>query len=93
MYLHLGNNVLVRKRDIVGIFDLDNTSQSWKTRGFLANAEKKGRIVNAAGTELPKSFVVCAENSRDQKICLSQLNSSTLAKRGESTGFAVNEPL
>ena len=84
MYLHLGNDVVVRKRDVVGIFDLDNTSQSALTRRFLAAAEKSGSVVNAAGDELPKSFVVCAAGGARQTVYLSQLNSSTLLKRSET---------
>ena len=83
MYLHLGNDVVVRKRDVVGIFDLDNTSQSALTRRYLAAAEKAGAVVNAAGLELPKSFVVCADGAR-HTVYLSQLNSSTLLRRSES---------
>ena len=88
MYLHLGNDVVVRKSDVVGIFDLDNTSQSALTRRYLAAAEKNGSVVNAAGLELPKSFVVCAENGK-QTVYLSQLNSSTLLKRSESEQLSL----
>ena len=28
MYLHLGSSVVIRQRDVVGIFDLDNTTAS-----------------------------------------------------------------
>ncbi|MBE6914514.1 MAG: DUF370 domain-containing protein [Ruminococcaceae bacterium] len=82
MYLHLGNEVVVRKQDILAVFDLDNTSQSHLTRKFLSAAEKAGEVVNAAGAELPKSFVVCTGNGH-QTVYLSQLNSSTLLKRSE----------
>lgn len=86
MYLHLGNDISVRKQEIVAIFDLDNTSQSALTRRYLSAAEKAGSVVNAAGDELPKSFVVCAREGR-QTVYLSQLNSSTLLRRSESTGL------
>ena len=86
MYLHLGNDVVVRKDEILGIFDLDNTSQSIVTRKYLSAAEKTGCVVNAAGLELPKSFVVCDRNGK-QTVYLSQLNSSTLLKRSDSLGL------
>lgn len=86
MYLHLGNDVAVRKKDILGVFDLDNSSQSLLTRRFLVRAEKAGQVVNAAGAELPKSFVLCAEGGR-QTVYLCQLNASTLQKRSESPGL------
>ena len=37
MYLHLGAGAVVRKDSIVGVFDLDNTSQSHLTRKYLAD--------------------------------------------------------
>lgn len=86
MYLHLGNDVVVRKDEILGIFDLDNTSQSIVTRKYLSGAEKSGAVVNAAGLELPKSFVVCARDGK-QTVYLSQLNSSTLRGRSDSLGL------
>ena len=33
-YLHIGMNVMVEDRRVIGIFDLDNTSTSKKTREF-----------------------------------------------------------
>ena len=32
MYLHLGQDVVVRSRDIIGIFDIENTSVSKITK-------------------------------------------------------------
>ena len=87
MYLHLGNDIVVRKNEILAVFDLDNTSQSYLTRGYLSAAEKAGRVVNAAGDEIPKSFVVCAGDDGQQTVYLSQLNSSTLLKRSENLGL------
>ena len=86
MYLHLGNSYVVRKSDVLAVFDLDNSSQSILTRKFLASAEKAGQVVNAAEDELPKSFVVC-KTEKGQRVYLSQLNSSTLLKRSAGKGL------
>ena len=88
MYLHLGNDVVVRKQEIVAVFDLDNPSQSALSRRYLASAENTGCVVNAAGDELPKSFVVFARDGR-QTVYLSQLNSSTLFKRSDSEKLSL----
>ena len=45
MYLHLGQNTVVRDREIIGIFDLDITSQSPRTRRYLNTAEQRGEVV------------------------------------------------
>ena len=79
MYLHLGQDTVVRDSTIIGIFDMDNTTVSKHTRRFLSRAEKKGRV-EAVSTELPKSFVVC-EDRGSETVYLSQLAAVTLLRR------------
>ena len=80
MYLHLGEETVVRMRDIIGIFDIENTSISKHTKDFLARSEKGGRVVTVS-YEMPKSFVVCKENGGEEKVYISQISASTLKKR------------
>lgn len=40
MYLHLGNGFLARDEDVVGIFDLDNTTGS-RITGIFSPVRKK----------------------------------------------------
>ncbi len=82
MYLHLGKGTLVRTDSIVGIFDLDITSQSHLTRAYLHMAEKAGQVWNAA-EDIPKSFVICREGD-DSRVYLSQMATATLLRRCES---------
>ena len=63
MYLHLGQGVVVPYRDVLALFDLDNTSASHLTRRFLERAEQAGQVVNVA-EDLPKSFVLCRPGGR-----------------------------
>ena len=84
-YLHIGMNVMVDPRRVIGIFDLDNTSTSKLTRRFLDGAEKEG-VVQSACEDIPRSFVVCDHPYHRQIIYLSQLNSQTLLKRAQGKG-------
>jgi len=81
MYLHLGQNVVVPQEEIIGIFDMDNTTGSIITRRFLNNAENEGLIINVSD-ELPSSFIV--SGGKKHKVYLSQLSPQTLYKRAES---------
>ena len=54
MYLHLGASVVIPLGDVLGIFDLDNTTSSRVTRDFLARAQQAGQVVSV-GEDLPKS--------------------------------------
>lgn len=78
MYLSIGNNMAVRERSIIGIFDLDNTTTSKKTREFLTAAEQEGQVVPC--DDLPKSFVVTAEYGMN-RVYLTSLSASTLERR------------
>lgn len=82
MYIHLGQNVVVEENSIIGIFDMDNTTESKITINFLNNAEKSGRIINIS-EDIPKSFVVCQKNDK-VTVYLSQLNPATLMKRSKN---------
>lgn len=80
MYLHLGQYTVVHTGEIVGIFDLDNSSVSRSTKDYLAQAQKKGWVVNVS-EEIPKSFVVCRDKAGETKVYISPISSSTLRKR------------
>ena len=45
MYLSIGHDMAVRELSVIGIFDMDNTSTSKRTRMFLEKAEKEGEVV------------------------------------------------
>ena len=85
MYLHLGQSVVVRQKDIIGIFDLDNTSSSFRTRKYLEQVEREGRMV-VVTDDLPKSFVICHKDGQET-VYLSQLSSATLRGRAENNSF------
>ena len=44
MYIHLGMGVVVREEDVVGIFDMENTTVSGATRDFLKRAQKENLV-------------------------------------------------
>ena len=92
MYLHLGQYTVVRTDDIVGIFDIDNSSVSRHTRNYLAQAQKRGWVVNVS-EEIPKSFVVCLEKDGATRVYISQISSVTLRKRAGFVDGLSNIPI
>jgi len=84
MFIHLGQDTVVNDKDIVGIFDIENTTISKSTRNFLNFSEKKREVFNVS-YEMPKSFIVCSRGKKDKKVYISQISSSTLQKRSEFT--------
>ena len=82
MYLHAGNNKNIREKDIIGIFDMDNSTVSHITRKYLADAQREERVISAKD-EIPKSFILYKENGK-YMICFSQISTSALLGRTEN---------
>ncbi len=75
MYLHIGNKKSVRKKDVIGIFDLDTATVTKTGKDFIARLEKEG-AVEYDDYDLPRSFVVVSEGGK----CLVRL--SRISSRG-----------
>ncbi len=91
MYLHIGNNHTVDTRDIVGIFDIENTTVEQCTKKLLERAEKE-HICVYTSYEMPKSFIITCKNGRE-KVYISQLAAYTLKKRLSSGGGLCTDGL
>lgn len=82
MYVHLGEETIVNSKNVIGIFDMDTSTIEKSSRDFLARCEKEKKVVNVS-YELPKSFVICSEKSKET-VYISQISSSTLLKRSKN---------
>ena len=80
MYIHLGGDRIVKKKTIVAIFDLDNTSTSKITKEFLNKASKKNVVINVSEEDLPRSYILIEEKGK-QTLYISPISSQTLFKR------------
>ena len=68
MLIHIGENKVVRAKDVVAIFDMDSATVSSVTRKMLSVAQKEKRVI-PLGYDLPRSFILM----RDNTIYLSSL--------------------
>ncbi len=80
MYIHIGGDKVISDKDIIGIFDMDNTTVSKNTRKnatslMLEKAQREG-MVETVMDDIPKSFVVT-----ENKVYITQLSVQTLIKR------------
>ena len=83
MYLHIGNGVSVKKKDIIGIFDLDTATVSKEGKNFINRMERSG-LVEYNDFDLPRSFVLI-EDSGVYKIKLSRISVQGLKLRSEES--------
>lgn len=81
MFLHIGRGKLLPNSSIIGIFDLEITSQSKRTKLFLAQKEKANHVINVCD-DIPRSFIVTRDGNRE-RVYISQISPQTLQKRSE----------
>lgn len=79
MYIHIGNDYSVNTEDIIGIFDIENTTVEKCTKKLLERAEKNNLCVYTT-YEMPKSFIITMKNGIE-KLYISQLSAMTIKKR------------
>lgn len=92
MYLHIGNGITVRKKSIIGIFDLDSSTVSAVTKKYINKNEKEGNIVYG-DSDLPRTFVLHEELGKEEKkykIKLSRISSQGLKIRAEGDDYNEN---
>ena len=79
MYVHLGSDTVVRDSDIIGVFDIENTSVSRITKDYLA-ASGKRRTAVSVSYEMPKAFIIATVEGRE-RVYITNVSSSTISKR------------
>lgn len=79
MFLHLGSNIIVSKKEIVAILNLDTTKQSAVNNEFQKSIQGEGRVKTIAEKGKEKSFVLAGDRGY-----LSPISASTLARRIEN---------
>ena len=75
MYLHVGNNYVVRNDEIIGIFDIRNKRTNLY-RFFLKPKIEAHQVIDLTEENPPSSCVVTVD-----KIILSGISSKTLQRR------------
>lgn len=75
MYIHIGENKVVRDKDILAIFDMDSATVSSVTRKYLSNAQKEGRV-KTLGFDLPRTFIIM----KDKTVYLSSYRFSRIVE-------------
>lgn len=79
MFLHIGGNIVVPLKDLIGIIDYDSSISSEINQEFINIYREEGFLKNKI-TEDVKSLVLVEENNKFSIYC-SPISSVTLYKR------------
>lgn len=86
MLLNIGQDKIIFDREIIGIFDLDNTTVSKATRDYINFSVKKDECVTVSPEDLPKSFIICEKKGK-RTVYISPFNTATVFRRLEGKSF------
>ena len=82
MYLHIGNGQTVKKKEIIGIFDMDTATVSTISKQYLSKKQKENKVTYE-GDDIPRSFLVLT-GKKGERVYLSKISSSGLKLRLDS---------
>ena len=89
MYLHVGNGKYLKKKNIVGIFDLDTATVQKNTKVFIDRTSREKKIFYD-DTDLPRSFIVLSDKGKESVI-LSRISTVGLLQRAEAKSVESND--
>ncbi len=89
MYLHLGDNVMVNLKDIIGIFSMEEAGNSSENIAFLNTAQDEG-FIRRISEDYPRSFVV-TEQDHKAVIWLSPISTQTLIRRADPATYQEDQ--
>lgn len=81
MYLHIGNDIVIKKDQLIGIFNYETLIQNENLKKLFEKIEKEGKIIDISdGNE--KSIILIQQGLK-WVVYISNISSNTLAKRNE----------
>lgn len=81
MLLHIGNEVVIPKKDLVAVFDYD-VHVAGPTRNFLRAMRSEDRFIKLSEEGKERSIVLTTE-----RVFISSISCHTLKKRAEAALF------
>jgi hypothetical protein len=79
MFLHVGNQVTIKKEHIIAIIDIDSDMTADGTKKYIKKMEKLG-LVRVISNELPKSLIITYDG-KSQLCHVSPISVATLRLR------------
>ena len=81
MYLHIGNNNIVKQDDLIAIYNIDSIKETKEYKRLIEELKENYSLIKEEGIEA-KSLIIA---KKEEKIIgyISNISSTTIAKRTE----------
>ena len=78
--IKIGGDIIIFRKDIVGIFDFDEFTSSDENREFFRDLRRRRRVINADKEKVPLSVILCVDEAGKEQYYLSPISVSGLRK-------------
>lgn len=79
MILHIGNNIVILKKDILAILNRETMEESEDNKNLISKLIQDKKLKNKIDGEI-KSYIILSKD-RELELYLSNISSNTLLKR------------
>ncbi len=78
--IRIGGEIVIFKKDIVGIFDFDEFTSTDEGKEFFRELKKKKKVENADKQSVPQSVILCVDEEGNDMYYLSPISVGGLRK-------------
>ena len=79
MYLHIGKDCVIKKKDIIGIFNIEYIKNTKEYKSMYTSLAEKYNLINVSDKQ-NKTFIL-VENNKKIRGYITNIGSNTIGKR------------
>ena len=85
MFVHIGNNIIIKQEDIIGIYNIKAIKNTNEYINIINNLKEKNKLIKKENTE--ENTLIITEKSKEIKGYVTNISSVTIEKRLKNTTF------
>ena len=85
MFVHIGNNIILKQEDIIGIFNIRAIKNTNEYIKIINNLKENNKLIKIENTE--ENTLIITEKNKNIKGYITNISSVTIEKRLKNTSF------
>mgnify|MGYP004578997081 FL=1 len=85
MFVHIGNNIILKQEDIIGIFNIKAIKNTNEYIKIINNLKENNKLIKIENTE--ENTLIITEKNKIIKGYITNISSVTIEKRLKNTNF------
>ena len=85
MFVHIGNNIILKQEDIIGIYNIKAIKNTNEYIKIINNLKENNKLIKIENTE--ENTLIITEKNKSIKGYITNISSVTIEKRLKNTNF------